>query len=171
MRTVRVVSGRALALALLWWVLSEGRPGYAVSGGVVVLLALAASIVLAPVPAPAERHPTLARPSARVVGLAVLIGWYAVQIIRGGLDVTGRLLRRRTAVAPVVVETRTHLPAGRLRPLAVAMYNLMPGSLVCGMQDDLIRLHSLAAELEARQQWHDLEDRLARASGIALPPG
>lgn len=169
MRTVLAVTVRAFIAGLGWWVLSEGRADYAGAGAVVVLVTVGTSLWLAPARAGTVRQPRRpARPVARAGALVGLVAWYAVQILRGGIDVAGRLLRRRVAVAPVVVETRTRLPEGVTRPLAVAMYNLMPGSLVRDIDGDQVSLHSLDTALEPRRQWRALEERLARAAGLDL---
>lgn len=160
---------RAGGLALVWWVLTEGRAGYLAYGLASVSVALAVSLVLSP----PRRHPAdrtgRRRPGRRAVGLASLAGWYAVQVVRGGVDVARRLLRRRPDVDPVVVRVRTRLPEGVARQFAVAMFGLMPGSLVCGTDGDEVSLHALAAELEPERQWRVLEHHLAQASGLATP--
>lgn len=166
MRLATALVLRAAALSGLWWVLTEGRPGYAGYGTVAVPLALAVSMWLVPPPAALPRG--RAGPGSRAVGLVALLGWYAGQVVRGAVDVSRRLLRRRVDVAPVVVEVRARLPRGALRQLAVAMYGLMPGSLVSGTDGDLVQLHSLSEELGAEAQWRTLEERLARTAGLDL---
>lgn len=174
MRLLLAVLVRGGALAALWWVLTEGRSGYAVYGLLSVPLVLLASLLLVPAgraavgPRPEPRPAHLAR---RAAGTLTLAGWYAWQITRGAVDVAQRLLRREVDISPVVVELRTRLPDGAARELAVGMYGLMPGSLVADTDGDRLWLHSLDPQLGPTRQWRDLEDRLARAAGIPLPAG
>lgn len=172
MRVLLAVLVRGLLLAGLWWVLTEGRPGYLLYGALTVPVVLGVSLWLAPAgrlaigPRPSPRPARLAE---RGLGLARLVGWYAAQVALGGVDVARRLLRRRADVDPLVVQVRTRLPEGAARQLAVAMYGLMPGSLVSGTDGDLVQLHSLHEELGPVAQWRDLEDHLAHAAGLDLP--
>lgn len=172
MRIVLALLVRGLVLTGGWWVLVEGRAQYAVYGAVAVPLALSVSLWLVPAggwalgPRPLLRWAQLGH---RVVGIVGLVGWYAWQVVVGGVDVARRLLRRRVDVAPVVAHSRSRLPPGPARQLAVGMYGLMPGSLVSGTDGDRVWLHSLAAELEPERQWRELEERIARAAGLDLP--
>lgn len=179
MRWVVSLVLRGLALAVLWWVLVEGRAAYAVYGLVAVPLALAVSLWLVPagsgglgpaVSGALGPRPLLSRRQLvpRVGGLLVLVGWYAGQVVTGGVDVARRLLRREPDVAPVVRRSRFHLPAGPARPLAVGMYGLMPGAVVSGTDGDVVWLHSLDAAIDPEGQWLALEERIARAAGLDL---
>lgn len=161
---------RGLVLAGLWWVLVEGRPGYVVQGLVVVPLALLVSLWLSPVRggAPGSRPPRGAGASGRSLAGLRLVGWYSRQVVAGGVDVARRLLRREPDVAPVVRRMRSHLPPGAARQLAVGMYGLMPGAVVCGTDGDDVWLHSLDAAMRPEQQWRALEERVARAAGLDL---
>lgn len=162
---------RGLALAALWWVLVGGRAGYAVYGLVSVPLALAVSLWLVParrgVRGPRPLLPW-AQVMPRVGGVLVLVGWYAGQVVAGGVDVARRLLRREPDVAPVVRRSRFHLPPGPARQLAVGMYGLMPGAVVSETDGDQVWLHSLDAAMDPEGQWLALERRIARAAGLQL---
>lgn len=170
MRWVVSVLLRGLVLAALWWVLVEGRAGYAGYGLVAVPLALVVSLWLVPAggfalgPRPAGWG-QLAR---RTGGMLALVGWYATQVVAGGVDVARRLLRREPDVAPVVRRSRFHLPPGPARQLAVGMYGLMPGAVVSGTDGDRVWLHSLDAAMDPERQWLALEERIARAAGLDL---
>lgn len=173
MTVLRGLALRAVALAALWWVLVEGDPGSLSYAAAAVPLAVAASWWLAPPrrqPRPDRRQSSRRGEPGRARAVVSLAGWYLVQIVHGGIDVARRILRRQLDVAPILVEVRTSLPAGPLRPLAVGMYNLMPGSLVAWTDGRTVRLHSLAADMAPEEQWRDLERRLAAAAGTGLAP-
>lgn len=167
MSLVQSLLGRGLALAALWWVLTEGRSGYAGYGLLAVPLALAVSLWLVPAAGrPVRRAPW----GRRLVGLLALAGWYARQVVAGGVDVARRLLRRVPDVTPVVRRSRCRLPVGPARQLAVGMYGLMPGAVVSGTDGDEVELHSLDAAMDPEGQWLALEQRIARAAGLELGP-
>jgi multisubunit Na+/H+ antiporter MnhE subunit len=155
-------------LALLWWALSEGLQDYAVYGIVVVPLALGVSLWTAPPGAAPVQRPSGTLLFGRVLGFVTLVGWYGAQMLLGGIDVSRRLLRRHVEVAPIQIEIFTRLPEGAARLLAVAMFGLIPGSLVCGSEGRRVWLHSLHPALDSEQQWRHLEDRLARVAGLDL---
>lgn len=171
MRLVLSLLLRGLALSALWWVLVEGRVGYAGYGLVAVPLALVVSLWLVPAgggvlgPRPLLRWAQLV---PRVSGVLLLVGWYAGQVVAGGVDVARRLLRREPDVAPVVRRSRFHLPPGPARQLAVGMYGLMPGAVVYETEGDIVWLHSLDAAMDPEGQWLTLEQRIARAAGLEL---
>lgn len=173
MRLLLALLVRGAALTLLWWALTEGRSGYVGYGLVSIPVVLLASLWVAPAgaaaigPRPSPRPAHLAR---RAVGLVTLVGWYAWQVVRGGVDVAQRLLRREVDITPVVVQLRTRLPEGAARQLAVGMYGLMPGSLVAHTDGDHLWLHVLDPDLGPTRQWRDLEDKLAHAADLDLAP-
>lgn len=162
---------RGLVLTGLWWVLVEGRTGYAAYGLVAVPLGVAVSLWLMPAGGwvlPAQPQLRGAQLVRRVRGVLALGGWYSWQVTTGGVDVARRLLRWEADVAPVVRRCRSRLPEGPARQLAVGMYGLMPGALVSGTDGDAVWLHSLDASMDPEQQWRDLEEHIARAAGEEL---
>lgn len=171
MRLVLALLARLPLLALLWWVLIEGELAYAVYGLLAVPLTLAVSLWLVPPGGWALGPRASLRPAAlgrRLVGIIALVGWYAGQVVAGAVDVARRLLRREVDVAPVVRRSTSRLPAGPARQLAVGMYGLMPGAVVCGTDGATVWLHSLDAEMGPEGQWQALESRIARAAGLDL---
>lgn len=74
-------------------------------------------------------------------------------------------------------------PPGRGRQLAMALMNLMPGSMVQQVVDasgrpadapdadpTAVELHTLSGELAPAAQWEELQCRVARAVGVQLQP-
>lgn len=176
-------AARGGALALLWVVLAGPSPDYALYGAVSVAAALALSLGLVPPRPPADRAGLTALgvervggPGARAVGAVVLAAWFLGQSVAGGVDVALRAATRTPDVRPAVVDAPVRLPPGGARTLALALMNLMPGSMAQRTRPDdgaahaVVELHTLAAELEPADQWAALEDRVARAAGLRLPP-
>lgn len=182
---VRATTVRAVVAAALWWVLVEGQSQYLAYGLIAVPAAVAASLWLAPPRSPRPVSPagpragTDRRPAtglrtgwpSRAGGLVRLVGWYAANVVRGAIDVAGRVLRSPVDADPVVVRTTTRLPAGASRQAAVAMYGLMPGSLVADTDGETLWLHSLSADLGPEDQWRRLEEHVAAVAGMRLDDG
>ncbi len=148
---VRALLLRGAALALLWWVLSEGRADSWLVGGVSLGLALAASLALSP--------PGRAGLSLR--GVAAFAGFFLVQSARGGLQVALMALRPRLRLEPELLTLPTTLPPGPLRILLVNTLNLLPGTVVARIDGDLLHLHVLDARLPIADEVRRVEGRIA----------
>lgn len=143
---------RGILLALLWWVLAEGRTDAWGVGAASVLLALLASLHLAP--------PGSIRLS--LTGLLGFAGFFLMQSLRGGAQVALRALRPRMDLAPAMVELAVTLPAGLPRVLLVNTLNLLPGTVGVGLEGDRLRLHVLDARLPIAEEVRAVEARIAR---------
>ncbi|MGQ9860443.1 MAG: Na+/H+ antiporter subunit E [Thiobacillaceae bacterium] len=98
----------ALAFALVWRVLTEGRTdGWAV-GAIFVAIALAVSLRWWP----AGPH------RFSLAGLLAYAGFFLIQSVRGGFQVAAMALRPRLALAPAMIEIPLRLPPG---PAAVLL--------------------------------------------------
>lgn len=146
--------GRAVLLAGVWIVVSEGRMTLWYYGLATVVVALAVSVRVRPL-----RRPSRLRPWA----WTVLLGWAAGRSLIGAVDVARRALGPSRLIDPTEEDLEVTVPMDRGGLIAVAMSNLMPGSLVYRIGPDSIGMHSLARELNAPQGWRVLQKRLARA--------
>lgn len=145
---------RAVLLAVAWIVVSEGRVAFWYYGLGTVAIALVVSVRMRPL-----RRPSRPRPWA----WAVLMVWAAGRAVAGAVDVARRALGPGRLVDPVEEDLEVVVPMDRGGLIAVAMSNLMPGSLVHRIGDDSIGMHALARELDAPKGWRALQKRLARA--------
>lgn len=146
-------------MAAAWWVVVEGRPGsWAVGAPVVAAAALVAALV---VPFPRRR--------VRPLGALRFLAYFAVQSLKGGLDVARRALSPALPIAPGFVTIRTTLPPGAPRVLFADTVSLLPGSLTVDVRDDEVLVHGLDAGPALLADARDLERRVADLFG--LPPG
>ncbi len=148
-------------MALLWWVMVEGRPG---SWAVGVPVALAAALVAARMAPPPRRWPN----PAALLGFAA---FFAVQSLRGGWDVARRALSPAMPLAPGFAEVRTTLPEGAARVLFADVISLLPGTLTVELEGDVIRLHGLDLGPGLEAEVRDLERRVAALQGLPRPGG
>ncbi|EXF24787.1 cation transporter [Nesterenkonia sp. AN1] len=175
-----ILSGvlRATVLGLLWWALSGAGADYLIYGLVSVVLATAMSLAL--LPPSAQISPR--RWPRQVGSWVVLLGWFLGQSVRGGLDVARRVLTSPVDIDPEVVVAPFELEPGHARQLALAMMNLMPGSMVQqvvsaeGEPADntaagpvrppaAVQLHTLSVQLDPAEQWARLQRRVGAAFG------
>lgn len=148
---LRAAGVRAASLALLWWILVEGRAdGWAV-GIVAVLVATGASLSLLP---PGQHR---IRPGA----VLRFLGFFVHHSVRGGVQVAGMALAGRRALQPGVLHFQLALPPGGLQVLMVNVLSVMPGTVAVELANDSLRLHVLDERLPVEALVRTLERRIA----------
>lgn len=150
----RAILYRGLLLALLWWVLSEGRADSWALGAPAVLAALWVSLHLLPPP--------------RRISAGGLLGYLAFFLgnsLRGGLQVSLLALRGRAALEPAILEWRLKLPEGLPRVLMLNTLGLMPGTVGVELDDARLRVHVIDRRLPIAAEVAALERHIARIFG------
>ncbi|MFN3750305.1 MAG: Na+/H+ antiporter subunit E [Thiobacillus sp.] len=156
--TLRAVLWRIALFAVLWWALTDGRPGSWGVGGVSVALATAASVYLLP--------PLETRVSR--IGLLRFLAFFVLQSLHGGVQVAAFALRPRPGLKPGLQEVRLRLPAGLGRILLVSTLSLLPGTLSVELDGDRLCLHVLDDTAPTEREVRVAEDRLAHLLGLNL---
>ena len=156
-RIARAVLERGALFTALWWVLAGGRADSWGVGGVSVILALAASLVLLP-PAKGRFSP---------LGLAAFVGFFLVHSVKGGIQVAAMALRPRLDLAPAMLDLPIALPPGSARVLLVNTLTLLPGTLSVRIEGDRLRLHVLDRRLPIVEELRAVEAAIARIQGPA----
>ena len=146
--------------AVAWLALTDAEPASWVVGAPVVALAAWASLRLRP--------PGGARLSLpRALGFVPFFLW---QSLKGGLDVTLRVMRPQLRVAPGIATYRLRLVTPSARILFLNTLSLLPGTLSADLQGDRLIVHALDARHgEAlRAEIARLEYRVAAMFGETL---
>ncbi|MDO9635933.1 MAG: Na+/H+ antiporter subunit E [Thiobacillus sp.] len=156
--TVRALLWRGALFALLWWALTDGRPGSWGVGGISVALATATSLYLLP---PVETYVSR-------IGLARVLVFFFVQSLRGGVQVAAFALRPRLGLKPGFHELALRLPAGLGRVLLANTLSLLPGTLSVELDGDRLCLHVLDETAPTEAEVRVVEDRLAHMLGLRL---
>lgn len=149
---------RALVLALIWWVLTDGRMQSWLIGAPVTALALAASLKLVP------------PPSLRISPLGVLafFGFFLLQSLKGGTQVALIALRPRLDLHPVELMLPLRLAPGLGQQLLAGTLCLMPGTLAVGIEGNRLCLHVLDRRIPAERELRATEERIAHLIGETL---
>ena len=126
-------------------------------GGVSVILALVAGLILMP-PAKGRLSPP---------GLAAFVGFFLVQSVKGGIQVAAMALRPRLDLAPAMLDLPIALPPGPARVLLVNTLTLLPGTLSARVEGDRLRLHVLDRRLPIVEELRTVEAAIARIQGPA----
>ncbi len=143
---------RTALLMLVWWALTEGKPGAAGFGlGAAGLVALF-SLRFFP---PAARRPGLA-------ATGVFAGYFLLRSVVAGVDVARRLLSPRLPLKPGYLTYTTSLAEGRPRWLLANALSLLPGTLSVTLRGNELELHCLDTALPVREDVARTELRIAR---------
>lgn len=153
---VSSLTSRFFFLAILWWVLTEGRLDGWWLGVLAVLFATFVSMWLAP-KLPHHIHLTRA-PS--------FFWYFLINSIRGGIMVAKVAFGGQKAMQPSVLEFHLTLPAGAPRVLLINTIGLMPGSLCVEQTGDQLRVHVLDERLPFVEEINDLQRRIHVLFGV-----
>ncbi|SCY65742.1 Na+/H+ antiporter subunit E [Paracoccus tibetensis] len=149
----------AVILAVIWGVLADWRLESWLFGGPAVLLALWLLTLLPP-----ARRWTMAP-------LAALrfAGWFAVQAVRGAVDVSLRAVSPRMPLNPGFRSWRTTLPEGTPRIMLANAVSLLPGTLSAEIEGQRLVIHLLDCHTDLAAEIGRLEARIAAV--FNLPAG
>ena len=153
--TLKPAITRALLFAVLWWLLAEGRVDGWPMGGLAVVAATWASMVLAPP----------AAPGLRLAALPGFLAFFLINSVRGGWQVAGMARRGCQALRPAFLELPLTLPMGAPRILLTYTLSLMPGTVGVELFDNHLRLHVLHQDLPVTQDAQALAQRIAALFG------
>ncbi len=149
---------RAIALALLWWILLEGdRKGWWY-GLPVIAAATATSLWLAP-EAGQFWHP---------VGLVRFISFFLWQSLRGGIDVALRAIDPRLPLHPQLIEYRLRVPVGPAQIVLMNTISLLPGTLSVALHPMLLQVHVLDGRMDVQRSLQQVEAVVAELFEIAI---
>jgi len=151
-----------LLFALLWWVLTEGRPDAWTLGSLFVLLGVASAAAVS-----IDRGRWRAGTKLSLIGLLRLAPHFLWQSLSGSVDVALRALRPRPALDPALIVYRLRLPAGPAPVLLASIISLTPGTLAFVVGGSL-HIHILDIEDLDEARLQQLERLVAGVFGIKL---
>jgi multicomponent Na+:H+ antiporter subunit E len=155
---VRRRAPRLLAVyALLWWVLTYDGPAPWTVGVPTVIAATAVGLML---PAPSYRISLRGG-----LGFGLL---FLRESVRGGIDVSGRVLRANMPLDPALLRYPLTLPMqGPSRVFFANTLSLLPGTLSAAIDGDVLVVHALEGGASTGQDLARLEATVAAL--FALP--
>jgi multicomponent Na+:H+ antiporter subunit E len=144
---------RHLAIgAALWWLLTGGAPDTWLVGAPTV--AAAAWLARRPRSVPESRWSWL--------GFARFVPFFFWESLRGGLDVTRRILNPRVPIQPGWLDYVSSLADSRARRFFVNCLSLLPGTLAADLEGARITVHLLDRTQDPRPDLQRLERQVAR---------
>jgi len=151
---------RALALAVLWGILTRGDLSSWVVGVPIVTAATFISVTLLP-----GLHWRW-----RLGGLLRFLPYFLLKSVLGSIDVARRALHPRLPLAPILVEYPLRLHDSLARVFLVNTVSLLPGTLGAELHADHLTVHALdgsSAALSTELEF--LEELIANLFGVELP--
>ena len=148
-------------LAVLWWLIVQGRADAWLVGLPTVALAALASVHLG--------GDALTRLS--LAGLVAFLALFLTDSVRGGVDVARRTLGPGLRIQPGFHKYRLHISHPAARVLLINCIGLLPGTLAADLDGDHAELHLLDTGMNPDPQLLRLEQAVARLFGLTLETG
>lgn len=143
---------RTSALVLFWWMLNREDQASWIIGAPFIAAAVALSIVLAPPRALRWRPWQVIR----------FIPLFLRESLKGGIDVTRRVLRPAMPLHPIIFNYKVRLPDGLPRLLMLNVVSLLPGTLSVDMHGDQLTLHVLDEHTAFEAELQRIENLIAK---------
>lgn len=149
---------RVAILTALWCILTEGSID---SWGVgVISMALALAVSLAVLPVGAIRFsPT---------GLVFFLTYFMSQSFYAGVRVALLAVKPRLDIHPGIETVSLRLPNGVGRVILINTLNLLPGTLVLGLNASNLQVHVLDMRTSIEGEIRIAEKRIAKMLGLSL---
>ncbi|WP_375057438.1 Na+/H+ antiporter subunit E [Zobellella sp. DQSA1] len=142
---------RFLALAILWWVLTEGEISALALG---VAVALVVALLTSGLFPPSGYRIRLRR-------LPCFLFFFVTRSTAAGFDVARRLLLPSLPVNPGIRILPLRLPAGGPRWLLANVLSLLPGTLSVQLHERGLELHCLDLDMPVTASMRDAERHVA----------
>lgn len=142
----------ASSLAGLWWLLSDGDPASWVIGLPTVEAAVWST----------QRLRSEGSSPVSVTGLLLFIPFFLWESLRGGIDVTLRMLVPKLRIHPGFAELRTRLQRPDACVFLVTCMNLLPGTRAADLLGARLTVHLIDVDMDDGKELRRLEDALAR---------
>ena len=150
-----------VVLGLVWAMLTDWRLDAWVFGGPAVLLAAAFALLLP--------RPTRWRLSP--MGALVFAVWFAVQSLRGAVDVSLRAFSPRLPLTPGFQRYPLRFAPGAPRVMFVNTISLLPGTLSAEIVDGEVVVHMLDTNADLTAELGALERRIAALFALRAKDG
>ena len=161
MKTLRSSAMWTLALLAVWLILTAGD----LASLIIALPFIAMAILLQPV---AENRSEKSSLLVNISGLLQFAWFFILESLRGGIDVSRRVLAAKTRVDPVFYDYSMQLQIPYAQQLFISSISLLPGTLCADLHNDQLRIHTLDQEMDTTQGIRRLESLVGKIFGEAL---
>ncbi|MEA1051545.1 Na+/H+ antiporter subunit E [Lamprobacter modestohalophilus] len=156
-----------LTLAALWLVIAGPELSSWIIGVPALLFATWSTMTLTGDSHAANRPPH--RPRLRLGGLLRFLPFFAIESVRGGLDVASRVMRPRLRIDPGFQSYQMQLTDPIARVVFLDSISLLPGTLSADIVNDQVKVHALDASQDLAPSLQRLERVIAHLFGEPEP--
>ncbi len=161
MKTLRSKAKLTLLLIATWLILTAADVGSWVIG----LPFIALAILLQP---SSETWFFKNSPFLNIIGLVQFGYFFLLESLRGGLDVSSRVLAANPRVDPVFFDYSMRLQIPNAQLLFISSVSLLPGTLCADLNNNQITIHTLDQHMDTTQGIKRLEFLVGKIFGEAL---
>jgi multicomponent Na+:H+ antiporter subunit E len=161
MKTLRSSTKWTLLLLAVWLMLTAGDTASWIIGLPFVALA----ILLQPV---SDNRSDKFSLSLNISGLLQFAYFFILESLRGGMDVSRRVLAAKPRIDPVLYDYSMQLQKPHAQQFFISSISLLPGTLCADLNNNRIRIHSLDQHTETAQGIKRLESLVGKIFGEAL---
>lgn len=161
MKTLRSSAIWTLALLAAWLILTAGD----LASLIIAVPFIALAILLQPAPGNRSDKSSLL---VNISGLAQFTWFFILESLRGGIDVSRRVLAPETRVDPVFYDYSMQLQIPHAQQLFISSISLLPGTLCADMNNNQLRIHTLDQQMDTTQGIRRLESLVGKIFGEAL---
>lgn len=148
-------------LLAAWFILTAGN----LSSLMIGLPFIALAIFLRPVAeGKANKHNMI----FSMVGLFRYAYFFMVESLRGGVDVSRRVLAAETRVSPGFYDYPMQLQVPQAQQLFLSSISLLPGTLCADREENMLRIHTLDQRLDTARAIKHLESLVGKIFGEPL---
>lgn len=160
-RPVRLVT-RFMLLAGLWMVIVDADPSSWMIGIPTVGLATWVSLRLS------DRRVSIQPTRLKLIGLIRFLPYFALDSLRGGIDVASRVMRPRLNIDPGFQRYVPRLSNPSAQVVFLDSISLLPGTLSADLRDGVIEVHALDVRSDLTPELLRLERLVAGVFGETL---
>lgn len=153
-----------VALAAIWLVIAGLEPSSWIIGLPTLVFATWAIIMLTRGFLPAHRR------GIRLLGLLRFAPFFAIESVRGGIDVAARVMRPRLHIDPGFQYYESRLVDPIARVVFLDSISLLPGTLSADIMDNRIKVHALDTSKDLAPSLQRLERLVAALFGEREQP-
>ena len=161
MKTLRSSAMWTLVLLAFWLILTAGD----LASLIIAVPFIAMAILLRPV---AENRSEKSGLLVNISGLLQFAWFFILESLRGGVDVSRRVLAAETRVDPVFYDYSMQLQIPHAQQLFISSISLLPGTLCADMNNNQLRIHTLDQQMDTTQGIRRLESLVGKIFGEAL---
>ncbi len=161
MKTLRSSARWTLLLLAVWLMLTAGDPASWMIG----LPFIALAILLQPA---SDNRSDKSSLSVNFSGLLQFAWFFILESLRGGVDVSRRVLAAKPRIDPVFYDYAMQLQIPHAQQLFISSISLLPGTLCADLNNNQLRIHTLDQHMDTTQGIKRLESLVGKIFGEAL---